>query len=455
MTRTAIFAGSFDPPGLHQRQVAEELARRCDEVVVVPSGVRPDTQAHADSRPVDRAAMVDLAFRGLPRVRVDLDDIERQRFTPNAALAERHKGASGSVTHVVEAAWARGGEKGSRVCRTWDRGPELWRTAHFAVIAEANEPLDPAELPPHHEVIRVPPHLPPAELRSRIFHDEPVAGLLPPRVEGYIRRHGLFRGVPAPRECLFRVPTPRLRCFADEWNPESGVLEKQLDGFRSDDPELIVPIGGDGTMLRAIRTHWRERLPFYGLNTGHLGFLMNDKGRLDFWNEPLVLYQLPLLWVEVEDLNGVKKQSLAFNDTWVERSTGQTAWVEVRINGDARMPKVVCDGMLISTAAGSTAYARAMGAAAVPFNTQVLILAGSNVLMPDYWRPAVLPVESEVELTTLDPVRRPLQCYIDGVSQGMVRTLRARVSNAAAVELAFTRSHDPVAKLARIQFPQR
>ena len=74
--------------------------------------------------------------------------------------------------------------------------------------------------------------------------------------------------------------------------------------------------------------------------------------------------------------------------------------------------------------------------------------------MPENWRAAVLPVDFEVELTTLDPKKRPLQCYIDGVSQGQVRSLRARVSNVASVELAFTRGHDPGTKLVRIQFPQ-
>jgi NAD kinase len=109
--------------------------------------------------------------------------------------------------------------------------------------------------------------------------------------------------------------------------------------------------------------------------------------------------------------------------------------------------------VLVSTAAGSTSYARAMGAAALPFPTPVLTIAGSNVLSPFGWRPAVLPLTSEIELTTLDPQKRPLQGYIDGVSLGRVSSVRVRVSRTAAVELAFQPEHDPVAKLARLQFP--
>jgi hypothetical protein len=83
----------------------------------------------------------------------------------------------------------------------------------------------------------------------------------------------------------------------------------------------------------------------------------------------------------------------------------------------------------------------------------VLTIAGSNVLSPMGWRPAVLPLTTEVEMTTLDPGKRPLRGYMDGVSLGEVSAVRVRVSRTAAVELAFQPEHDPVAKLAKLQFP--
>jgi NAD kinase len=207
-------------------------------------------------------------------------------------------------------------------------------------------------------------------------------------------------------------------------------------------------------MLHAIRTHWRERRPFFGINTGHVGFLLNSDKQERFWDETLRLYQLPLLWVETVGLDEITRGELAFNDCWVERETGQTAWVEVSVNGRVQMPKVVADGMLVSTAAGSTSYARAMGATPMPFNAPLLTLAGSNVLKPEFWHPAVLTTDSEVRVRSLDAKKRPLRGFIDGVSQGRVTQMTARVSNIAAVELLFTREHDPVAKLALLQFPQ-
>jgi len=173
------------------------------------------------------------------------------------------------------------------------------------------------------------------------------------------------------------------------------------------------------------------------------------------WGTDLLLYHLPLLWVRAEFLDGSLNETLAFNDAWVERATGQTAWVKLSVNGVQRVSKLVGDGALVATAAGSSSYARAMGAAPVPLNTDVLVLVGSNVLKPAFWRPAVLPLDSEIEMETLDPNRRPLRGYIDGVEQDqLIRRMTIRVSRTAAAELVFDPAHDPVAKLAFVQFPK-
>jgi NAD kinase len=256
-----------------------------------------------------------------------------------------------------------------------------------------------------------------------------------------------------PDPATFRLPHRRVRVFADPGKTESRQLAGALKPFVSEPAEAIVVIGGDGTMLRAIRTHWQDRLPFFGLNTGHLGFLLNDPTD-DFWDRDLRRYTLPLLDVEVVCATGRRRREVAFNDCWVERETGQTAWIEVGVNGAVRMAKVVADGMLIATAAGSTSYARAMGATPLPFNADLLTLAASNVLIPAFWRPAVLPLGTPIRLRNLDPAKRPLRGFIDGLAQGTVTEMTAKASDTAAVELLFAPEYDPVAKLAVTQFPQ-
>jgi NAD+ kinase len=449
----AVFGGSFNPPGKHHRAIAERLSRQFDEVIVVPCGPRPDKPMTNDVEPIHRAAMVDLCFRGLPNVRVELFDLEASTFTRTYDLDRIYR-ERGRPWHIVSDEFVLGGAtEMSVIQRQWMHGKELWHDAYFAVINRTGQPLDPADLPPKSQVIAFDRDGSSLMIRASAFHRQSVDGMVVPAVARYLNRHGLYRGVAAPRQIRYKPDGLRCLIVADERNPESRRVAELLEPHISDEPDLIVAIGGDGTMLRAIREHWRRRVPFYGINTGHLGFLLNDQRDVQHIERELVLYSLPLLRVEVDTAEGETKEGLSFNDAWVERATGQTAWLNLTVDDREQLHHVVADGMMVATAAGSTSYARAMGATPIPLGTPALLVVGSNVLKPAYWRPAVLPLRSRVEFSTLDPVKRPLLGYIDGVPQGHVRAMRVRVSNIAAVELAFQVEHDPALKLARIQFP--
>lgn len=454
MPRLAIYTNPFDPPTVHHRWVAEQLAAQFDRVVCVPCG--PRTTRIPDSRSIHRATMADLNFRGLSNVTVDLDDLEDNRFTPPFELALRYRQDGEEVWHIVASEWIRGGGNGqSTIHSEWSHGAELWKTAGFVILREKHEPLSEADLPPKHLVMTHPAYLPSSTVRMLLAQGEVVDGQLHPQVAAYVNRHGLFRDVPLTGVLSLRPESPRLQLVVDDYNLKSRELGEKLQSQVRPDPDLIVSLGGDGTMLRAIRRHWRQRLPFIGINTGGLGFLLSGRKLIDFGHEDLLLYHLPLLRVECTFNDGTTAESIAFNDAWVERATGQTAWVRVLVNGVERVPRLVADGVLVSTAAGSSSYARAMGATPVPLNTEVLTLVGSNVLKPTFWRPVVLPLESEIVIETVDPVRRPLTGSIDGTThEKPVNRMAIRVSRTAAVELAFTRDHDPVAKLGFVQFPK-
>ena len=392
--KVAVYAAGFDPPALHHRRIAEALAARHDEVVIVPNGPRPD-RLQDESLPIHRAVMADLNFAGLDRVRVELGDLERSRFTPNHEIPALLGLSPADVTHVVPSALVAGGAAGrSRIQGEWAEGSHFWRTAHFTVLHTPHDAPRPEDLPPRSRCLEVPLQTSTAEVRLRLLEGHATPGMLRPRVADYVRRHGLYRATPPARDGVYRPGPPRLRLVHDERNAVSNAVAEELRPHEHPDADVIAVVGGDGTMLRAIRAHWRERLPFYGVNTGHLGFLLNDRARAKFWERDLRLYQLPLLWVELVSESGEQIESLAFNDCWVERRTGQTAWIEVSVNGAVRMPRVVADGMLVATAAGSTSYARAMRATPLPFNTPLLTLAGSNVLKPEFWQPAVLTLDS-------------------------------------------------------------
>jgi NAD+ kinase len=447
MPTVVVYPSEFNPPTLAERAAVAELGKRFDKVVIVPVGPDLDRDGAWEAPPLHRAALADLTFHGLPNVAVDLADLEADEPTCFRRLTERYgRGVEVWFAATVEALTNPQRRKRS--------GAEaVWNDASWVVFDDPRRPAQASSLPPNRIIVTAEVPDNGREIRRSALEHLLLKEELEPRTADYILRHRLYQGVPPGRNTKKRFEPVRIMLDIDAMNSKAIERAEELRPFQSDDPDLIVVLGGDGTMLRSIRKHWRRRLPFFGLNVGHVGHLLNDADEPFKSPMELLLYQLPLLWVEMEHLDGSVSSGLAFNDAWVERATGQTAWFRVTVDGARRMERVVADGMLVSTAAGSTSYARAMGAPPLPFHTPLLLLVGSNVFMPPSWKSAALRIESEVFVETPDPNRRPLVGYIDGTPQGTVRSMRIRTSRIAAVELAFLNEHDPMEKLARIQFP--
>lgn len=452
--RIAVFSDSFSPPTLLQReQILKLLQAGFDKVVIHPRGVRADRGEHEVALPRHRAALVSLAFGDIPNVEISYEDISNGTSSPLIDLTYRYE-AQGEVWLVVPQSDAgNNGVSKSTSIEGLEVGQRLWSEANFAILVD--KPLDRATpLPPKHLQVQVPCGLSPAELRVEIFHGKKVDQYLDRDVADYIQRHRLFVPGAPNRDAFFQVLRPELFIIHDERNPRAVELAQAYQKYQSKTPNLLLVIGGDGTMLKAIREHWRRRLPFVGLNAGHLGFLMNASLPSELEGIDLISQSLPLLRVDVRYPNGQTQMHLAYGDTWIERAEGQAAWIQVRVNGEVQLQKVVGDGMLIATAAGSSAYARAMGAVPVPLDSQSLILAGSNIFQPRFWKPMNLPGTSQITLTSLDTHgKRPLRAFVDGQTLGIVEEISAKQSLTAAVELAFTKEYDPSTKLLKSLFP--
>ncbi len=455
--RVAIFGGSFNPPGIHHRRLAEKLARHFDEVRVIPCGPRPDKEITNSVPAIFRAALADLTFGGIPRVVVDLFDLENNEFSRNFDLQARYE-SEGEVWHVVGTDLIEGGSRGkSAIQQHWKQGRNLWQKARFAVMTRPGFTLNKADLPPHHQLIEIAAPGSSTEVREKLGRGSSASSLVTPRALAYIERYGLYRApIPSTWSPGSLEGTGYL-LEADKKNPRALAATQRLDARSSKrkDARFILTIGGDGAMLRSIREHWRLRLPFFGINAGHLGFLMNRSSDMKPGNFPpgkVIFRQLPMLYLEFEDEDGNIVTDYGFNDAWIERSTSQSAWLEVTVNGVRRIPKLVSDGALVSTAAGSTAYARSMGASPLLADTPAWLLVGSNVMEPASWKSALLSTDTTIEVRSLDPQKRPITAFVDGKAHGKVVAFRARISRAAAVELAFRSNHDMAEKIAAIQF---
>lgn len=471
----ALYGGSFNPPGLHHAAIARRLGDLFDEVRVIPCGTRPDKPVTGSVPPVYRAALADIVFGGLPKVSVDLSDFEQEEFTRNYELQQRFQ-PLGEVWHVVGEDLIAGGRKGeSQIQRTWAQGRRLWETANFAVLRRPGyESMDAADtfiadLPPNARVVDLIVEGSSTAIREGLNHGLDVSHMLTPRALAYIERYGLYRAPVPGTWARGTLAGEAAFLHADVRIPKVQELSQRLAerhsaGFVGTRAEagFITIVGGDGAMLRGIREHWQARLPFFGINAGHLGFLMNGAEQVlgeGFPPQDVIFRQLPMLFLEIEHADGSRSTAHGFNDAWLERATSQSAWLEVVVNGVPRIQKMVSDGALVATAAGSTAYSRSMGAAPLLADTPAWLLVGSNVLSPAHWRSALLSPDSTVELRCLEPKLRPVRAYVDGqpIGEGAgdgaaVVSMRARLSRSAAVELAFCASHDMAEKIAAIQF---
>lgn len=464
--RIAVYSDSFSPPTRFQReQVKQLLAQGFDRVIIHPRGVRFDRGEHEVALPRHRAALASLAFQDMPNVEVNYDDISDGTSSPLLDLIYRYQ-SQGDVWLVVRQAdlvCRRGGN--APILEYQEHAQRLWSEGKFAILQDGSQSIGglgsdgttgdaESKLPPHHQWVRVSQGIESSELRAELYHGKDIREYLHRDVADYIERHRLFLPGAPGRAAKFEIRTPEIFVVCDERNPRAVELAQRYSKYESSHPNMILVIGGDGTMLKAIREHWRRRLPFVGLNAGHLGFLMNASLPSLLEGIELISQSLPLLRVDVCYPDGTHSMNLAYGDAWIERAEGQAAWLEVRVNGEVQLEKVVGDGMLIATAAGSSAYARAMGAVPVPLDSPSLILAGSNIFQPRFWRPMNLPSSSQITLTSLDRLgKRPLRAFVDGQPLGIVQELSAKQSLTASVELAFTKEYDPSTKLLKSLFP--
>jgi len=459
--RVALYGGSFNPPGLHHRRIVEQLAKEFDLVLVVPCGFRPDKRTTNEISLVDRAIMADLAFADIPRCKVLMDDLEKGDFTTTLKQVKRY--ASWGEIWVVLGADLLSGGHACAVYSQWEDGQILWNTVPFVCVPMKSFEVKKDQLPPQCQILDFGLEgIQSTAIREEIVHGHKVDGYLHHRVNDYIERYGIYRGVSNVRKgsLAFDPGRPVILEF-DRGNEKAVKLAKSL--IPTVDPskaQAVVSIGGDGFMLDTIRGFWRLRLPFLGLNAGHRGFLLNDVKEYPLLQHDLHdtfdVYQMPLLQVKMKLADGTERIELAFNDAWVQAEMGKTAWMQLRAGAGALIPRLVGDGLLVSTAAGSTAYARAMGAMPIMVGTPSLLVVGSNVAEPLNWRWAQVPIDAKIAIRSLDdtfPRKRPIFGFVDGRPMGEVGEMTVQVSNTATAELMFTSGYNLGRKISEIQFP--
>lgn len=182
-----------------------------------------------------------------------------------------------------------------------------------------------------------------------------------------------------------------------------------------EEAETIVALGGDGFMLQTLHATEKLAAPVYGMHRGSVGFLMNEyieDGLLDRL-ERAEETEINPLRMHAERTDGYIQEALAINEVSLLRAGPQAAKLRILVDGRERMPELVCDGALISTPAGSTAYNYSAHGPILPIGTDVLALTAMAAFRPRRWRGALLPKSAEVVFEVLEPKKRPVAAAAD------------------------------------------
>ncbi len=212
-------------------------------------------------------------------------------------------------------------------------------------------------------------------------------------------------------------PISRLTFSASD-RPEAQEAREALVaeyGDAGEDAQVIVALGGDGFMLETLHKNLGGGKPIYGMNRGSVGFLMNEyvaDGLLERISaaERAVIHPLAMVAI---DRNRRQHKALAINEVSLLRQSRQTAKLCISIDGKVRMEELVCDGVLVSTPAGSTAYNLSAHGPIIPIDAKVLALTPISAFRPRRWRGALLPHTGRVTIEVLEADKRSVSAVAD------------------------------------------
>lgn len=237
-------------------------------------------------------------------------------------------------------------------------------------------------------------------------------------------------------------------------NVAAEKLRLRYGTFELDDANIVVALGGDGLMLETLHEVMRRAVPVYGMNFGTIGFLMNNYAEDALVErlkaaEPCVIYPLSM---QVEDAEGNTHSALALNEVSLFRSSYQAAKIEIAIDDKIRLSELACDGVLLSTPAGSTAYNLSAHGPILPIGSSLLALTPISPFRPRRWKGAILPNNAVVTFTTKEIEKRPVSAVADNVEFKNVSRVIVREDRGHAVTLLFDPDHSLEERVLNEQF---
>jgi NAD+ kinase len=248
-----------------------------------------------------------------------------------------------------------------------------------------------------------------------------------------------------------------LAIVASEAEAAQAALADLMQRYRTvppEDADVIVALGGDGFMLETLHRYLERHLPIFGMHRGSVGFLMNAY-RPEGLIERLAAAEtarLHPLWMEATDSAGNAYRTLAINEVALLRQTRQMAKIRISLNGVRRLDELMCDGVMVATAAGSTAYNLSAHGPIIPLGSDVLALTPISAFRPRRWRGALLPHEAVVTFEILEHGKRPVSAGADSYEVRDVIRVEVQEASDTVLTLLFDPDHNLQERVLQEQF---
>jgi NAD+ kinase len=235
--------------------------------------------------------------------------------------------------------------------------------------------------------------------------------------------------------------------FAASGTPEAQAalerLAKRYGNVPEAEADAIVALGGDGFMLQTLHRQMKNGKPIYGMNRGSVGFLMNDYSEDDLAGRltRAEVNRIHPLRMRARGRAGQTHEALAINEVHLFRQTNQAAKLRISIDGQVRMEELICDGLLVATPAGSTAYNLSAHGPILPINAPLLALTPLSPFRPRRWRGALLPNQARVVVSVIEADKRPMSAVADSTEFRDIDEVAIEQASEISLYLMFDPGH--------------
>ena len=231
------------------------------------------------------------------------------------------------------------------------------------------------------------------------------------------------------------------------------IMRQRHEDVGAERAEIVVALGGDGFMLQSLHNFIGKGKPIYGMNLGSVGFLMNEFRETELAERLAAAESADIhpLRMHAESPKGAS-QALAFNDVHLFRQTRQAAKIRILVDGKSRINELICDGVLVATPAGSTAYNLSAHGPILPIDAALLALTPISAFRPRRWHGALLPRRAQVRFEMLESTKRPVSAVADDFEVRDVEAVNVSEDRSVTMTMLFDAGHSLDERILAEQF---